>query len=230
MHNQLAVISLATVLILSGCGSTPQLSNPTQDTATGAGVGTGAGALISAIAGGGKGADIGGAPGAVPAAPAASVGNVWSRRMEEQKKAMEQATAGTGVQVVKTADNRLKLDIPSDISFDAGSAKIKPDFRPVLDNLATSVVNNPGAEISIIGHTDSSGSDVANNPLSLNRAASTGDYLVSRGVSATRITIDGHGWRRPLVSDDTPANRAKNRCVEIFVAEPQAPSQRISNK
>lgn len=226
MHNQLAVISLATVLILSGCGSTPQLSSPTQDAATGAGVGAGAGALISAIAGGGKGADIGGAPGAAHAA----TGNVWSRRMEEQKKAMEQATAGTGVQVVKTADNRLKLDIPSDISFDAGSAKIKPDFRPVLDNLATSLVNNPGAEISIIGHTDSSGSDVANNPLSLNRAASTGDYLVSRGISATRITIDGHGWRQPLVSDDTPANRAKNRCVEIFVAEPQAPSQRISNK
>ena len=76
--------------------------------------------------------------------------------------------------------------------------------------------------MSIIGHTDSSGSDAVNNPLSLNRAASTRDYLVSRGVSASRITIDGRGSRQPLVSNDTPANRAKNRRVEIFVAEPQA--------
>jgi outer membrane protein OmpA-like peptidoglycan-associated protein len=142
--------------------------------------------------------------------------------MEEQKKEMEQATAGTGVQVVKTPDNRLKLDIPTDISFDTGRAEIKPDFRPVLDSVAASLNNNPGTQVSIIGHTDSSGSDAVNNPLSLNRAASTRDYLVSRGVAASRISIDGRGSRQPLIANDTPANRGKNRRVEIFVAEPQA--------
>jgi outer membrane protein OmpA-like peptidoglycan-associated protein len=141
--------------------------------------------------------------------------------MEEQKKEMEQASARAGVQVVKTADNRLKLDIPGDISFDTGSAEIKPDFRLVLDNFATSLAKNPGTQISIIGHTDSSGSDAVDNPLSLYRAASTGDYLVSRGVSATRITIDGRSSPQPLVSNDTPGNRAKIRLVEIFVAEPE---------
>lgn len=222
MHNRPAVIAVAIILVLSGCASTPEMSPRTRDTAIGAGVGASAGALIGAIAGGGKGAAIGGAAGAGLGAIA---GNVWSRRMEEQKKEMEQATAGTGVQVVKTSDNRLKLDIPSDISFDTGRADIKPDFRPVLDSFATSLNNNPGTQVSIIGHTDSSGSDAVNNPLSLNRAASTRDYLVSRGVAASRISIDGRGSRQPLVANDTPSNRAKNRRVEIFVAEPQAPGR-----
>ncbi len=195
------------------------MSPRTRDTAIGAGVGASTGALIGAIAGGGKGAAIGGAAGAGFGAIA---GNVWSRRMEEQKKEMEQATAGTGVQVVKTPDNRLKLDIPSDISFDTGRADIKPDFRPVLDSFANSLASNPGAQVSIISHTDNSGTEAVNNPLSLNRAASTRDYLVSRSVAGSRINVDGRGSHQPLVANDTPANRAKNRRVEIFVAEPQA--------
>ena len=145
--------------------------------------------------------------------------------MEQQKKEMEQATSGTGVQVVKTSDNRLKLDIPSDISFDTGRAEIKNDFKPVLDSFATSLSNNIASQVTIIGYTDNSGSDAINNPLSINRAASTRDYLVSRGVSSNRISIDGRGSREPLVANDTPANRAKNRRVEIFVAEPQAASE-----
>jgi outer membrane protein OmpA-like peptidoglycan-associated protein len=142
--------------------------------------------------------------------------------MEAQKQEMETATAGTGVQVSQTADNRLKLDIPSDISFDTNRADIKPNFRPVLDNFASSLAKNPVTTVTIIGHTDSSGTDAINNPLSVNRAASARDYLVARGVASSRIAIDGRGSREPLVSNDTAANRAKNRRVEIYVAEPQS--------
>lgn len=223
MRSQLSVISVAAVLTLSGCASSPATqSTTTRDTAIGAGIGASAGAIIGALAGGGKGAAIGAAAGAGAGAIA---GNVWSRRMEQQKQEMEQATSGTGVQVVRTADNRLKLDIPSDISFDTGRAEITSNFRPVLDSFATSLTNNPGTLVTIIGHTDSSGSDAVNNPLSFNRAASTRDYLISRGVSSNRISIDGRGSREPVVANDTPANRAKNRRVEIFVAEPQAAAQ-----
>jgi len=122
--------------------------------------------------------------------------------------------------VTQTADNRLKLDIPSDISFDVGRADIKSNFRTVLDTFATSLVKNPASNVTVIGHTDSTGSDAVNNPLSLNRAASVRDYVVARGVQSSRIVIDGRGSREPLVSNDTAANRAKNRRVEIFVAEP----------
>ena len=172
--------------------------------------------MIGALAGHGKGAAIGAGVGAGVGAVA---GYAWSQRMEEQKRQMEASTAGTGVQVSQTEDNRLKLDIPSDISFDTGRAEIKANMRPVLDSFAASLINNPATTVNIIGHTDNSGSDAINNPLSVNRAASTRDYLVRQGVPVNRISIDGHGASQPIVSNDTPANRARNRRVEIFVAE-----------
>ena len=203
------------IVILSGCAT---MTESQRGTAQGTAIGAGAGAAIGALIGGGKGAAIGAGSGALLGAGA---GYLWSQRMEEQKRQMETATAGTGVQVSQTEDNRLKLNIPSDISFDSGRSDIKPGFRPILDSFATSLKNNAGTAITIIGHTDNTGSDAINNPLSVNRAASTRDYLVSRGVSSNRIQIDGRGSREPVAANDTPANRAENRRVEIFVTELQ---------
>jgi outer membrane protein OmpA-like peptidoglycan-associated protein len=219
MRNLLTVGVLATVLGVSGCAS---MTETQKGTAKGAAVGAGAGAVVGAVAGGGKGAAIGAVVGAGAGAIA---GNIWSKRMQAQKQEMETATAGTGVQVSQTADNRLKLDIPSDISFDTNRADIKSNFRPILDNFASSLTKNPGTTVTIIGHTDSTGSDAINNPLSVNRAASVRDYLAARGVASNRIGIDGRGSREPLVANDSDANRAKNRRVEIYVAEPQAAAQ-----
>jgi len=73
--------------------------------------------------------------------------------------------------------------------------------------------------VRIVGHTDNVGSDAVNNPLSVNRAAATRDYLVSRGVASNRIAIDGRGAREPIADNATAAGKAKNRRVEIFVAE-----------
>ncbi len=221
MHKQLTVSTLVAVIALGGCANMNEVQ---RGTATGAGIGAGIGAVLGATTGpgGGRraatGAAIGGAAGAV-------IGNIWSSRMEQQKRQMEQATQGTGVQVTQTADNRLKLDIPSDISFDTNRADIKPDFRPILDKFAAGLVENPYTRINIIGHTDNTGGDAINNPLSVNRAAHTRDYLVARGVASNRISIDGRGSHEPLVSNDTNANRARNRRVEIFVAEQQTTAQ-----
>jgi outer membrane protein OmpA-like peptidoglycan-associated protein len=140
--------------------------------------------------------------------------------MEKQKAEMEQATQGTGVSVSQTADNQLKLDIPSDVSFDTGRYEIKSNLRPILDRFATTLNQNPVTTVTIIGHTDSTGSDAINNPLSVNRAASTRDYLVARGVATNRIAIDGRGSREPIADNNTVSGRATNRRVEIFVAEP----------
>ncbi|ACT48837.1 OmpA family protein [Methylotenera mobilis] len=214
MKNTMVVSSVVLALVLGGCAN---MTETQKGTAKGAAIGAGAGAVVGAIAGKGKGAAIGAAVGAAAGAVA---GNVWTKRQEEQKRQMEEATAGTGVGVTQTADNRLKLDIPSDISFDVGRADIKANFRAVLDTFATSLVNNPASNVTVIGHTDNTGSDAVNNPLSVNRAASVRDYVVARGVQHSRITIEGRGAREPLVANDTAANRAKNRRVEIFVAEP----------
>jgi outer membrane protein OmpA-like peptidoglycan-associated protein len=223
MRNKVIVSSILVAFTLGGCAN---MTETQKGTAKGAGIGAGIGAVVGAIAGNTKGAVIGAAVGAAAGGVA---GNVWTKRQEEQKRQMEEATAGTGVVVSQTADNRLKLDIPSDISFAVGRADVQPNFRAVLDTFATSLVNNPNSNVTVIGHTDSTGSDAVNNPLSLNRAASVRDYLTSRRVASNRITIDGRGSREPLVANDTAANKAKNRRVEIYVAEP-APVAPAGNK
>jgi outer membrane protein OmpA-like peptidoglycan-associated protein len=175
------------------------------------------GAALGSAVGGSGGATR---TGAVLGAAAGGIGTyVWSKRMEDQKKAMEQATAGTGVGVSQTADNQLKLDIPSDISFDTGRADIKPNFQPILDRFAQTLNANAGTTVRIVGHTDSTGSDAVNEPLSVNRAANTRQYLAARGVDPARISIDGRGSREPIADNSTAAGRAKNRRVEIYVAE-----------
>ena len=218
---KLSIAMLTAVIGISGCAD----MNPTQrGTATGAGIGAGLGAVLGAATGGGgggrtaTGAVLGGAAGAV-------LGNVWSSRMENQKRSMEQATRGTGVQVTQTQDNRLKLDIPSDISFDTGRADVKGNFRPILDRFASGLMENQAAQVTIIGHTDSTGTSALNNQLSIDRAASTRNYLASRGVAQQRVFIEGRGEREPVASNDNDAGRARNRRVEIYVAEPQSQAQ-----
>ena len=75
--------------------------------------------------------------------------------------------------------------------------------------------------MTIVGHTDNTGSDAVNNPLSFNRAESARNYLVNRNVSSNRISIDGRGSREPIFANNTSANRTRNRRIEIFVAESQ---------
>jgi outer membrane protein OmpA-like peptidoglycan-associated protein len=214
MAKKLIIGAVISAFALGGCAN---MTETQKGTAKGAAIGAGAGAVVGAIAGKGKGAAIGAVVGGAAGAVA---GNVWSKKMEAQKKEMEEATAGTGVEVTQTADNQLKLEIPSDISFAVGSARVDSNFKKVLDTFSTGLVQNPAATVTIIGHTDSSGSDAVNNPLSLKRANSVRDYLVTKGVGSSRFITEGHGSREPLVANDTKANMAKNRRVEIFVAEP----------
>lgn len=208
-------LTLALGLSLGGCAN---MSASQRGTATGAGIGAGLGALIGAGSGGG-GANRAAGGAVLGAAAGALAGNIWSNRMEQQKRSMEQATRGTGVQVSQTADNRLKMDIPSDISFDTGRADIKANFRPILDRFAATLAENRASSVSIVGHTDSSGSDAINVPLSRERAAHTRDYLATRGVAPERVEVEGRGANEPIASNDDNAGRARNRRVEIYVAE-----------
>ena len=201
------------IAVLSGCAN---MSETQKGTAQGAGIGAVGGALLGAALGGSKGAAKGAVLGG---AVGAGGGYIWSKKMQDQKVAMEQATAGTGVAVTQTNDNRLKLDIPSDVSFDTGRSDIKPNFGPILNQFATSLNQNAVTTINIIGHTDSTGSDSINNPLSVDRAEAARDYLVSRGVARNRISTDGRGAREPIADNGSQQGRDKNRRVEIYVAE-----------
>ena len=207
------VLAATAALLISGCANM-DMTDTQRRTATGAGVGALAGAVISSATGGHAGT------GAVVGAGVGALGTyIWSQNMERQKREMEQATQGTGIGVTQTADNQLKLDIPSDISFDTGRSEIKGNFAPVLDRFAAGLRDNQNTDVQIVGHTDSTGSDAINNPLSVDRATSTRNYLTARGVSGSRIETEGRGSYQPIASNNTEDGRARNRRVEIFVGE-----------
>jgi len=202
----LVIAMSAAAMAVAGCAD---MSQTQKGTAVGAGVGALAGA---AIGGNTRSAAVGGLLGAAG-------GYVWSRHMQDKKVAMERATMGSGVQVSQTSDNQLKLNIPSDVSFDTGRADIKPNMRPILDQFANGLSNQPNTEVRIIGHTDNTGSDAVNDPLSVQRAQATKQYLAARGVDPNRVVIAGRGEREPVASNNTEAGRAQNRRVEIFLGE-----------
>jgi outer membrane protein OmpA-like peptidoglycan-associated protein len=209
LKSKTLVVGVAAVALLSACASYEP--NTARDT----GIGAATGAAIGALAHSSNrthGALAGAAIGALG-------GYVWSNHMEKQKREMEQATRGTGVQVSQTPDNQLKLEVPSDVSFDVGRSDIKPNFTPILDKFAQTLNENPATAVRITGHTDSTGSDAINDPLSVNRAASTRNYLAARGIGSQRIAIDGRGSREPIADNSSEAGRAKNRRVEIYVAQ-----------
>ena len=215
------IITLSAVMLavggLSGCAN---MNETQRDTGMGAAIGAVAGGLIGAATAGGNKGRSAATGAAIGAAVGAGGGYLWSQNMQKQRAEMEQATAGTGIGISQTTDNQLKVDIPADVSFDVGRHAIKSNMRPVLDRLASTLNQHPVTTVTIIGHTDSTGFDAVNDPLSINRAASTRDYLVQRGVSAQRIAIDGRGSRQPVADNSTAAGRAMNRRVEIFIAEP----------
>lgn len=211
MRKHIFLGATAVIVLATGCAS---MDDTQRRTATGAGVGALAGAVIGSATGGSAGT------GAVLGAGVGALGTyIWSQNMERQKRDMEQATRGTGIGVTQTADNQLKLNIPSDISFAVGRSDIQPNFAPVLDQFAASLRNNPNTDVRIVGHTDNTGSDSVNNPLSMDRAASTRSYLMARGVDGRSIAVEGLGEHHPIANNDTAEGRARNRRVEIFVGE-----------
>ena len=204
-------LAVGTVLLATACAD---MSERQKGTATGAGIGAAAGAVVSKATGGeaGTGAVLGGAIGAV-------AGNLWSKRMEEKRAAMERATKDTGIEVARTPNNEPKVNVPSDISFDVGRADIKPDLRPVLDQFAQGL--DPTMRVRVVGHTDSTGSDAINDPLSRQRALAVKQYLEDRGIACSRIDAVGRGEHEPIADNNTAEGRARNRRVEIFLREPE---------
>ncbi len=218
MNKRLSLISIAVIAAVASAGC-QNMTDQQRRVGTGAGVGAATGGAIGAATAGGHRGKSAATGAAVGAAVGALGGYVWNRRMEQQQAEMQSAAQGTGIDVAKTEDNRLKVNIPTDISFDTGRSEVKPGLRPVLDSFARSINGNPNATVQIVGHTDSTGGDAVNNPLSVARAQATRDYLVERGVQSSRISIDGRGEHQPIATNDTDTGRARNRRVEIFVAE-----------
>ena len=104
-----------------------------------------------------------------------------------------------------------------EIVFKTGSAVLLSKGKPVLDTVAAYLKKNPDVEVTIDGHTDNTGSDEVNNPLSVQRAEGAKKYLVSKGVDAVRLVTKGFGSTQPVADNETEEGRAKNRRIEIKI-------------
>lgn len=216
MNIRTVTLIAAAALVAAGCESNPY-TGENRRTATGATVGAGAGAILGAGVSGrsdrGQGALIGAAVGA-------TVGGLVGRQMDKQEAALRKDMEGTGVDVHRDGDT-IRLQASDSITFDTGRADVKSQFRPVLDQIATSIQQYPGTVIRVEGHTDSTGAAAFNQTLSENRAKSVSSYLAQRGVASERIQAYGYGFSRPIADNNTADGRAQNRRVEVLII-PQA--------
>ncbi|MBR0181001.1 MAG: OmpA family protein [Prevotella sp.] len=201
--------ALCAAMVLSGCN----VSNTAKGTAIGAGGGAALGAIIGKIAGNtAVGAIIGGAVGA-------GAGAIIGHKMDKAKKEAE-AVKNAQVESVKDANglDAVKVTFDSGILFATNKAELNQTSKSSLQQFANVLKQNADCDVAIIGHTDNTGSDAINNPLSEKRATSVSNYLRSLGVSASQIkSVEGQGSVNPVADNSTAEGRKQNRRVEVYM-------------
>ena len=209
--------AVAALLGATACTTTdPYRSAPQRNnTATGALAGALGGAVLGYLTNtsngeqGRKNALIGAGIGALGGA---AVGQY----MDRQQRALEAELSGSGVGVARQGDN-LVLRMPSDVTFATNQSNIDPRFDAPLGDVASVLRQYDQSIVDVVGHTDSSGGDAINQPLSERRAVSVADALIRNGVQRERLYVAGVSSRNPVASNDTPAGRAQNRRVELLI-------------
>lgn len=204
-----SALSLLTAgLLFIGCAETQTGLSKTQS-----------GALIGGLVGVAAGAATGNhnakrilIGGAIGAAAGGGIGYYMDNQQEELNKELK----GSGVEVQRQGDT-INLNMPGGITFDTGKAAIKPNFSPVLNDIANVMIKYPETKIEIQGHTDNVGSDADNLKLSELRAQSVTTALINKGVESTRLSPVGYGESKPIATNDTPVGREANRRVEIKI-------------
>ena len=195
-------------------------NNTQKGAAIGAGGGAVLGGVIGAIAGNtAVGAVIGGAVGA-------GAGAIIGNRMDKAKKKAAQVQ-GAKVETVKDTNglDAVKVSFDAGILFATGKADLNASSQSSITEIAKVLKENSDMDIAIIGHTDSTGSDAVNNPLSVNRAKSVQNSLKQQGVTNIK-RVEGQGSKNPVADNSTEDGRKLNRRVEVYM---YASQQMINN-
>lgn len=215
MRNKTSIVlGVAGIMTLSACATDPSQFPGTegQRTQQGAIAGAALGGVLGAITGDGnrgddivRGAVIGGVAGAV-------TGNIMDRQAAELRNDF-----GNGdIEVINTG-NELIVRMPEAILFATDSAALNPNLQNDLFVLADSLNKYPQSVVTVVGHTDNTGSAGYNQDLSERRASSVASVLRSGGVSSSRLRVVGAGENRPIATNQTAAGRAQNRRVDITI-------------
>ena len=204
----------AALLTTTACVTNPQTGEREFQTRTAIG------AAVGAVAGYFGGDLIGGRRDRTEKIVGAGIGTIAGaavgQYMDRQERQLRQQTAGTGV-VVERQGDELLLSMPAGITFPINSYQIQPQFYTTLNQVAQTLAAYPQTLIDVYGHTDPTGGDAINIPLSRNRAESVAGYLSQQGVARARIATQGFGSSQPIADNGTEAGRSQNRRVEIRI-------------
>lgn len=210
------IYMLAVAFVLSlGISSCESLKN-TSNTQRGVGIGAASGAVIGGVIGnnvgkGGNtalGAIIGGVVGG-------TVGGVIGNKMDKQAQKIDEKMPGAEVERVGEG---IKLTLgENSVRFDTNKSSLTSTAKNNLDKLVDVFDEYPDTNIEIFGYTDSTGAVDYNLQLSEKRAESVKDYLVGKGISASRFSTMGKGVEDPVATNETAEGRSKNRRVEFAI-------------
>ena len=204
-------------LMVMGCST-----NAGTGSLLGAGGGAALGGIIGNIIGKNTKSTVIGA--AIGTAVGTTAGALIGKHMDKVKA---RAAAVENAQVTEITDQNgltaVKVAFDSGILFATGKYALNNASKTALTKFAEVLKAEPQLLIDIQGHTDSTGSDKVNNPLSQNRAQAVANYLVNCGVPATQFqNVSGFGSTQPIADNSTAAGRQQNRRVEIFMYASQA--------
>ena len=204
---------ICAALIISSCGLTNTASGSLIGSGAGAALGAGIGYLISKD---GKGAAIGAAIGtAVGGGTGAIIGKQMDKKAEELA-ALENAQ----VETVEDANGlkAIKVTFASGILFPTNGTKLSKTAQKELTQFAKEMADLPDTDITVIGHTDNTGTAEVNERISGQRAASVATLLNNQGIAASRLKAEGHSFNEPVADNATAEGRAQNRRVEVYIS------------
>lgn len=134
---------------------------------------------------------------------------------------MTEPATGTGANATKANDEPVVKEVINlaGVVFKTNSDQLNVSSNKRLDQAVKTLQDNPDVKVIVAGHTDSAGDALYNLSLSEKRAKAVKQYLVNKGVDASRLTARGYGETEPYTSNDTAAGRAQNRRVELRILE-----------
>lgn len=197
---------LAGSFVLSSCGLDNAVKGAGIGAVGGAAIGAGIGRVLGNTA---LGTAIGGVLGG-------TAGTLIGRKMDKQKKELEASVKDAKIESVNDGQ-AIRVTFDSGILFATSSASLSAASQATLRKFAANLAEHSDTDLLIVGHTDNTGSDRINNPLSYNRAASVRTFLLSQGVAETRMKVEGKGSAEPVADNSTVAGRRDNRRVEVYI-------------
>jgi len=209
---KVVILALCAGIVMAGC------NNLGKGTAIGAVGGAALGAIVGKIAGN---TAVGAAVGATVGA---GTGALIGRHMDKVK-AQAQAVQNAQVESVTDANGlqAVKVTFDSGILFATNKSDLNASAKSSLTKFANVLKQNTDCDVAIFGHTDNTGSDAINNPLSVKRAQAVQNFLLGQGVSGSQIrTVDGQGSTNPVADNSTAEGRKQNRRVEVYMYASQA--------